>query len=93
MPSFNWSTFKGSFSDWLKHHPQYLLTALNYIVPALSNAKLAPTAATALKNICDTCRSALIEGVDSLIALYKDVVKIGVEVHIQEQSSNIVNRL
>ncbi|CAM0140607.1 unnamed protein product [Umbelopsis sp. WA50703] len=75
----------GSFADWLKHHPQYLLTALNYIVPALSNAKLAPTAATALKNICDTCRSALVEGVDSLIALYKDVVKIGVEATVKQK--------
>ncbi|KAG2172850.1 hypothetical protein INT43_000200, partial [Umbelopsis isabellina] len=75
----------GSFSEWLKRHPQYLLTALNYIVPALSNAKLAPTAATALKNICDTCRSALIEGVDSLIALYKDVVKIGVEATVKQK--------
>jgi hypothetical protein len=70
----------GSFSDWLKHHPPYLLHVLNYIIPALSNAKLAQTAATALKNICDTCRNALVDGIDSLIALYQEVAKIGVEV-------------
>jgi hypothetical protein len=56
------------------------LNALNYIIPALSDAKLAQAAATALKNICDTCRAALVDGVDSLITLYKEVAKIGVEV-------------
>jgi hypothetical protein len=56
------------------------LNALNYIIPALSDAKLAQAAATALKSICDTCRAALVDGVDSLITLYKEVAKIGVEV-------------
>jgi len=75
----------GSFSDWLKHHPPYLLHVLNYIIPALSNAKLAQTAATALKNICDTCRNALVDGIDSLIALYQEVAKIGVEPTVKQK--------
>ncbi|KAH8553571.1 armadillo-type protein [Umbelopsis sp. PMI_123] len=62
----------GSLSEWLKNHPQYLLNVLNYIIPALSNAKLAQAAASSLKNVCDTCRAALVDGIDSLIALYKE---------------------
>ncbi|KAI8584692.1 hypothetical protein K450DRAFT_217528 [Umbelopsis ramanniana AG] len=83
----------GSFSEWLKNHPQYLLNVLNYIIPALSNAKLAQAAASSLKNVCDTCRAALVDGIDSLIALYQEVAQIGVEALIGDIVRNIQHTL
>ncbi|CAG8582322.1 14138_t:CDS:2 [Racocetra fulgida] len=40
---------EGSYADWFKSHPQYILSALNYLIPALSDAELALSAAMSFK--------------------------------------------
>ncbi|KAF9202409.1 hypothetical protein BGZ49_007423 [Haplosporangium sp. Z 27] len=63
----------GSYADWFKVHPQYLLPALNFVIPALEIPQLAPSAAKALKNICDTCRESLVEAIDAFMTVFANV--------------------
>ncbi|KAF0484223.1 ARM repeat-containing protein [Gigaspora margarita] len=60
----------GSYADWFKSHPQYILSALNYLIPALSDAELALSAATSFKEVCDACRDSLVGGIDNLVNMY-----------------------
>nr|CAG8636072.1 11273_t:CDS:10 [Entrophospora candida] len=68
----------GSYAEWFKVHSQYILPALNYLVPALSDSDSAFTAANSFKEICDTCRNSLVDGIDNLINMY-----VVVGAHIQ----------
>ncbi|KAF9116104.1 hypothetical protein BGX27_004902 [Mortierella sp. AM989] len=63
----------GSYADWFKLHPQFLLPALNFVIPALEIPQLAPSAAKALKNICDTCRESLVEAIDAFMTVFANV--------------------
>ncbi|KAI7819541.1 armadillo-type protein [Gamsiella multidivaricata] len=63
----------GSYADWFKLHPQFLLPALNFVIPALEIPQLAPYAAKALKNICDTCRESLVEAIDAFMTVFANV--------------------
>ncbi|KAG0297244.1 hypothetical protein BGZ98_000659, partial [Dissophora globulifera] len=65
----------GSYADWFKVHPQFLLPALNFVIPALEVPQLAPYAAKALKNICDTCRESLVEAIDAFMTVFANVEK------------------
>ncbi|RUS20345.1 armadillo-type protein [Endogone sp. FLAS-F59071] len=65
----------GSYAEWLKSHPDFLLPALNYLVPALSDPRVALAAATGFKDVCDICRDSLIDGIGSLINMYAVVGK------------------
>jgi len=65
----------GSYADWFKVHPQFLLPALNFVIPALEIPLLAPYAAKALKNICDTCRESLVEAIDAFMTVFANVEK------------------
>lgn len=56
-------------------HPQFLLPALNFVIPALEVPQLAPYAAKALKNICDTCRESLVEAIDAFMTVFANVEK------------------
>nr|CAG8588585.1 85_t:CDS:10 [Entrophospora candida] len=71
----------GSYAEWFKVHSQYILPALNYLVPALSDSDSAFTAANSFKEICDTCRNSLVDGIDNLINMY-----VVVGAHIQNPS-------
>ncbi|KAL1915458.1 uncharacterized protein VTP21DRAFT_6582 [Calcarisporiella thermophila] len=75
----------GSYADWLKEHPQYLLPALNYLIPALGVPDLAFVSALAFKSVCDTCRHSLVAGLESLINMYLVVGK-----HIQPREKQRV---
>ncbi|KAK3845916.1 MAG: armadillo-type protein [Linnemannia gamsii] len=68
-------TLIGSYADWFKVHPQFLLPALNFVIPALEVPQLAPYAAKALKNICDTCRESLVEAIDAFMTVFANVEK------------------
>ncbi|KAF9928681.1 hypothetical protein FBU30_002202, partial [Linnemannia zychae] len=68
-------TLIGSYADWFKAHPQFLLPALNFVIPALEVPQLAPYAAKALKNICDTCRESLVEAIDAFMTVFANVEK------------------
>ena len=61
---------KGSYADWFKSNPQYILSALNYLIPALSDIELAFAAATAFKEVCDICRDSLVNGIEDLVNIY-----------------------
>ncbi|GJJ75711.1 transportin-3 [Entomortierella parvispora] len=65
----------GSYADWFKVHPQFLLPVLNFVIPALEIPLLAPYAAKALKNICDTCRESLVEAIDAFMTVFANVEK------------------
>lgn len=62
--------FLGSLAEWLKVHPQYLGSVMNYIVPCLSDPQLAPSASSAFADICDTCRNSLVNELNSLMHVY-----------------------
>ncbi|KAF9374457.1 hypothetical protein CPC16_001280 [Podila verticillata] len=66
-------TLVGSYADWFKVHPSYLLPALNFVIPALEIPQLAPYAAKALKNICDTCRESLVDAIDAFMNVFANV--------------------
>ncbi|KAF9337866.1 hypothetical protein BGZ91_009202 [Linnemannia elongata] len=68
-------TLIGAYADWFKVHPQFLLPALNFVIPALEVPQLAPYAAKALKNICDTCRESLVEAIDAFMTVFANVEK------------------
>ncbi|ORX49415.1 hypothetical protein DM01DRAFT_1363853 [Hesseltinella vesiculosa] len=60
----------GSLADWLNEHPQYLVSAMNFIVPCMGEPRLSMQAANSFANICNTCRASLIDNLDSLMAVY-----------------------
>lgn len=60
----------GSLSEWLKTHPEFLGSVMNYIVPCLSDPQLAPSASSAFADICDTCRESLVNELTSLMHVY-----------------------
>ncbi|KAF9326091.1 hypothetical protein BG006_010443 [Podila minutissima] len=66
-------TLVGSYAEWFKVHPTYLLPALNFVIPALEIPQLAPCAAKALKNICDTCRESLVDAIDAFMNVFANV--------------------
>ncbi|KAI8355967.1 armadillo-type protein [Mortierella sp. GBAus27b] len=63
----------GCYAEWFKVHPQFLLPALNFVIPALEIPQLAPHAAKAFKNICDTCRESLVEATDAFMTVFANV--------------------
>lgn len=46
----------GELCEWVDAHPSCLQPALQFLVQALHDQRLAPAAATALQNICKSCR-------------------------------------
>lgn len=43
------------------------------MIPALEIPQLAPYAAKALKNICDTCRESLVDAIDAFMNVFANV--------------------
>ncbi|KFM82505.1 Transportin-3, partial [Stegodyphus mimosarum] len=46
----------GELCDWIEKHPQYLDPTLNFLLSCLQKKPLSTVAATALQNICSTCK-------------------------------------
>ncbi|KAG0256639.1 hypothetical protein DFQ27_005627 [Actinomortierella ambigua] len=63
----------GSYAEWFKVHPQFLLGALNYVIPTLGVPALAPYAARAFKQVCDVCRDSLVEAIDAFMTMFANV--------------------
>ncbi|KAF9974959.1 hypothetical protein BGZ73_001547 [Actinomortierella ambigua] len=63
----------GSYAEWFKVHPQFLLGALNYVIPTLGVPALAPYAAKAFKQVCDVCRDSLVEAIDAFMTMFANV--------------------
>ncbi|KAK3829343.1 MAG: armadillo-type protein [Benniella sp.] len=63
----------GCYAEWFKAHPQFLLPALNFVIPALEIPQLAPYASKAFKDICDTCRESLVEAIDAFMTVFANV--------------------
>jgi hypothetical protein len=63
----------GDFASWFHSHPDHILQAISYIVPALEVPTLCSTAANALKTLCDICRTSLTSHIGSFGNLYVSV--------------------
>ncbi|KAG0181559.1 hypothetical protein DFQ29_007920 [Apophysomyces sp. BC1021] len=75
----------GSLAEWLKKHPEFLPSVMNFIVPCLSSPKLAPAAASAFADICDTCRGSLIDELDSLMHVYGAMAACQIPANIMQK--------
>ncbi|KAI8096689.1 armadillo-type protein [Halteromyces radiatus] len=75
----------GSLAEWLKGRSEFLIPALNYIVPCLSSPKLASYAASAFSNICDICRESLIDDLDSLMHVYSTTSAARIDVNVMHK--------
>ncbi|RCH82066.1 hypothetical protein CU098_001352, partial [Rhizopus stolonifer] len=69
----------GSLSEWLKLHPEYLGSVLNYIVPCLSDVRLSSSASLAFAEICNHCRESLVNELNTLMQVYASMANT----HIQ----------
>ncbi|KAI9269954.1 armadillo-type protein [Sporodiniella umbellata] len=69
----------GSFSEWLKPHPELLSPVMNYIAPCLSDTTLAPVASTAFSEICNDCRESLVGDLDTLMQIYATMAKSNIK--------------
>jgi hypothetical protein len=59
-----------AYEEWFKHHPDHLVPVLSYLVPALDVPATSSTAATALKALCDMCRTKLVGHIGAFSALH-----------------------
>ncbi|KAI8637788.1 armadillo-type protein [Parasitella parasitica] len=75
----------GSFAEWLKTHPQYLGSVMNYIVPCLSDPQLAPAASCAFADICDTCRELLVDELAGLMRVYAAMTSSNIRPNIMQK--------
>ncbi|KAL9558404.1 hypothetical protein MBANPS3_000904 [Mucor bainieri] len=75
----------GSLAEWLKAHPQYLGSVMNYIVPCLSDTHLAPAASSAFADICDTCRESLVDELDGLMHVYAAMTSSHIRSNIMQR--------
>ncbi|KAI8820459.1 armadillo-type protein [Fimicolochytrium jonesii] len=60
----------GSYSEWLKEHPDHLRLAIRYLATCVTSPAVAKAAVDGLLTICDVCRKELVEEVDPLIELW-----------------------
>jgi hypothetical protein len=75
----------GALSEWLHSHPEYLNSTMNYIVPCLSDAALAPAASSAFSDICDNCRQELVGELDTLMNVYTAMSKSHIRTNIMQK--------
>ncbi|KAJ1659801.1 hypothetical protein IWQ61_001166 [Dispira simplex] len=55
-----WLSFIGAYAEWLNHHPNFLVPALQSVTEAFSGRKeWARAAANAFRALCETCKSQL----------------------------------
>ena len=55
LPSFLSSIITGSYSEWLKCHPDHLRSVLPVLLGGLSQEQLASASTQALRGICEEC--------------------------------------
>ncbi|CEP13227.1 hypothetical protein [Parasitella parasitica] len=75
----------GSLADWLKTHPQYLGSVMNYIVPCLSDPQLALAAGSAFSDISDACRESLVNELDGLMRVYAAMTSSNIKPNIMQK--------
>ncbi|KAF7724113.1 hypothetical protein EC973_001297 [Apophysomyces ossiformis] len=75
----------GSLAEWFKKHSEFLPSLMNFIVPCLSSPKLAPAAAAAFADICDTCRNSLIGELDNLMHVYGAMAACQIPANIMQK--------
>lgn len=63
----------GDYASWFHLHPEFVLAAVGYLVPALEEPALAVEAAKSLKRVCDLCRASLTGHIGELGSLYSNV--------------------
>jgi hypothetical protein len=77
--------FTGSLADWLKVHPQFLGSVMNYIVPCLSDTQLAPASSSAFADICDACRESLVDELEGLMHVYVAMANSNIKSNIMQK--------
>ena len=63
----------GAFAMWLNAHPDHLTPILPFLAQGLSDPKCAPSAAVAIKQLCEFCSTQFSLG-DSVLQLYDGIV-------------------
>ncbi|XP_035206392.1 transportin-3-like, partial [Stegodyphus dumicola] len=59
----------GELCDWIEKHPQYLDPTLNFLLSCLQKKPLSTVAATALQNICSTCKKQMAAHFNGLLQI------------------------
>jgi len=63
----------GELCEWIEKHPETLQATLNYLLQCLQEPSLASEAATALQNICSSCRDHMAEHFMGLIQILEQI--------------------
>ncbi|XP_013777598.1 transportin-3-like [Limulus polyphemus] len=63
----------GELCEWIEKHPQYLELVLNYILSCLQHKPLARMAASALQNICSSCRTKMASHFNGLLQIIQAI--------------------
>ncbi|GIY76521.1 transportin-3 [Caerostris darwini] len=63
----------GELCDWIEKHPQYLDPTLNFLLPCLQKKPLSSVAATALQNICATCKQQMASHFNGLLQIIQAI--------------------
>ncbi|KAI9145245.1 armadillo-type protein [Paraphysoderma sedebokerense] len=63
----------GGYAEWMNSHPESILPALQCLLEGLRRPETASAATSGLKNLCDSCRSKITEGIPWLVNVYAEV--------------------
>ncbi|KAG8187901.1 hypothetical protein JTE90_001664 [Oedothorax gibbosus] len=63
----------GELCEWIEHHPQFLDPTLNFLLMCLQKKALASVAATALQNICATCKKQMASHFNGLLQIIQAI--------------------
>ncbi|GFW55800.1 transportin-3 [Trichonephila clavipes] len=63
----------GELCDWIEKHPQYLDPTLNFLLSCLQKKPLSTVAATALQNICATCKKQMASHFNGLLQIIQAI--------------------
>ncbi|GFU37610.1 transportin-3 [Nephila pilipes] len=63
----------GELCDWIEKHPQYLDPTLNFLLSCLQKKPLSSVAATALQNICATCKKQMASHFNGLLQIIQAI--------------------
>lgn len=74
----------GAYSMWLNANPEFLQPVLPFLCQGLLSSKCAPSAALAIKKLCQNCNSQLALG-DSVMELYAGILQA------QQQQHNLLD--
>lgn len=60
----------GAYAEWFKLHPTFIGPALNFLIVSMQFPRTAPAAVDGLLELCDVCRTELVDAVDMLVNIW-----------------------